>query len=158
MLLDFRFKEVRNARIIWRAVARRLSRWYVEETVGVVAADRPIDLSPMSFLPVTAVASITHRIAGAMLFVGAGYLIYLLDLALESETGFAEARALLEALPGKVALWAVLVALSYHLLAGIKHLLLDFHVGDSLAGGRRGSWLVLVLSALAAIGLGVWLW
>ena len=124
----------------------------------MVAANRPIDLSPTSFLPVTAVASITHRIAGAILFVGAGYLIYLLDMALESETGFAEARALLQALPGIVALWVTLVALSYHLLAGIKHLLLDFHVGDSLAGGRRGSWLALVLSALAAIGLGVWLW
>ncbi len=93
-----------------------------------------------------------------MLFVGAGYLLYLLDLALQSETGFAEARALLQAPAGKVALWVTLVALSYHFLAGIKHLLLDFHIGDSLAGGRRASWLALVLSALAAIGLGVWLW
>ena len=123
-----------------------------------MAADRPIDLSPTSFLPVTAVASIMHRIAGAILFVGAGYLIYLLDMALESETSFADARALLAAPPGKIVLWAVLVALSYHLLAGIKHLLLDFHVGDSLAGGRRGSWLALVLSAIAAIGLGACLW
>ena len=109
-------------------------------------------------MPVTAVASITHRITGAVLFVGAGYLVYLLDLALGSEAGFAEARALLEGLPGRFALWVVLAALCYHLLAGFKHLLLDFHVGDSLAGGRRSSWLVLVLSALAAIGLGVWLW
>ena len=122
------------------------------------SADRPIDLSPTSFLPVTAVASITHRITGAVLFVGAAYLIYLLDLALGSEAGFAEARAMLEALPGRFALWAVLVALCYHTLAGIKHLLLDFHVGDSLSGARRGSWLVLSLSAFAAVGLGVWLW
>lgn len=122
------------------------------------SADRPIDLSPTSFLPVTAVASITHRITGVVLFVGAGYLVYLLDLSLGSEAGFAKARAMLEGLPGRFALWAVLAALCYHLLAGFRHLLLDFHVGDSLAGGRRSSWLVLVLSALAAIGLGVWLW
>ena len=122
------------------------------------SADRPIDLSPTSFLPVTAVASITHRITGVVLFVGAGYLVYLLDLALGSEAGFAEAREMLEGLPGRFALWAVLAALCYHLLAGFRHLLLDFHVGDSLAGGRRSSWLVLALSALAAIGLGVWLW
>ena len=122
------------------------------------SADRPIDLSHTGFLPVTAVVSITHRVSGAVLFVGSGFLIWLLDRALGSESGFAEAGSLLETLPGRVALWAVLVALSYHLLAGVRHLLLDCHVGDSLAGGRRGSWLVLVLSALAATALGVWLW
>lgn len=122
------------------------------------SADRPIDLSPTSFLPVTAVASITHRMSGALLFVGSGYLIWLLDGALRSESGFAEVRTLLATLPGKVALWAVLVALSYHLLAGIRHLLLDFHVGDSLEGGRRSSWTVLILALAAAIGLGAWLW
>ena len=122
------------------------------------SADRPIDLSPTSFLPVTAVASITHRVSGALLFVGSGYLIWLLDRALRSESGFAEVASLLETLPGKVALWAVLVALSYHLLAGIRHLLLDFHLGDSLEGGRRSSWTVLILAAAAAIGLGAWLW
>ena len=122
------------------------------------SADRPIDLSPTSFLPVTAVASITHRVSGALLFVGSGYLIWLLDRALRSESGFAEAESLLATLPGKAALWAVLVALCYHLLAGIRHLLLDFHLGDSLEGGRRSSWTVLVLAAAAAVGLGAWLW
>lgn len=122
------------------------------------SADRPINLSPTSFLPVTAVASITHRISGALLFVGSGYLIWLLDRALRSESGFAEAESLLETLPGKVALWAVLVALCYHLLAGVRHLLLDFHLGDSLECGRRSSWTVLVLAAAAAVGLGAWLW
>ncbi len=122
------------------------------------SADRPIDLSPTSFLPVTAVASITHRISGALLFVGSAYLIWLLDRALGSESGFAEVQSLLETLPGKAALWAVLVALSYHLLAGVRHLLLDFHLGDSLEAGRRSSWAVLVLAALAAVGLGAWLW
>ena len=122
------------------------------------SADRPIDLSPTSFLPVTAVASITHRVSGALLFVGSGYLIWLLDRALGSESGFAEVGSLLETPPGKVALWAVLVALSYHLLAGIRHLLLDFHFGDSLAAGRRSSWAVLILGVVAAVGLGAWLW
>ena len=123
-----------------------------------VSADRPIDLAPTSYLPVTAVASITHRISGVVLFVGSGYLIWLLDLALGSESGFARARSVLETLPGKVVLWAVLVALCYHLLAGIRHLLLDFHLGDSLEWGRRSSWSVLVLAAAAAVGLGGWLW
>ena len=36
----------------------------------------------------TAIASIVHRITGVFLFLGIGYLLWLLDLALDSEAGF----------------------------------------------------------------------
>lgn len=121
-------------------------------------SNRPVEISPASYLPVTAVASITHRIAGVALFLGLAYLLWLLDMALASEAGFARAAAVIETSLGKLALWAVLAALAYHFIAGIKHLLFDFHVGDSLSGARRGAWLTLAASALAALGLGFWLW
>ena len=120
--------------------------------------NRPVEISPTSYLPVTAVASITHRITGVALFAGLAYLLWLLDMALASEEGFVRAVAFIQTAFGKLALWAVLVALAYHFIAGIKHLLFDFHVGDSLSGARRGAWLTLTASALAALGLGVWLW
>ena len=106
----------------------------------------------------TAVASITHRITGMLVFVGTAYLLYLLDLALDSEAGYARAGALLETGWGKFALWVTLATLAYHFIAGIRHLLLDFHVGDSLAGARRSAWATLLLSLLAAVGIGAWLW
>ena len=121
-------------------------------------SNRPIEISPTSYLPVTAVASITHRIAGVALFVGVAYLIWLLDSALASQSDFDRAAALIDAPLGKFALWAVLAALAYHFVAGIKHLLFDFHVGDSLAGARRAAWLTLASAALAALGIGAWLW
>lgn len=92
------------------------------------------------------------------LFVGTAYLIYLLDVALGSEAGFAQATALLHDPGGKIAAWAVLAALGYHFIAGIKHLLLDFHVGDSLQGARLGSQITLTLAALSAVLAGAWLW
>ena len=104
-----------------------------------MTAERPVNLSvPGLFaaMPVTAVASILHRITGMVLFAGTAYLCYLLDLALGDQAGFERAAAMLGTPAGKAALWAVLAALSYHLLAGIRHLLLDFHVGDTLAGSR----------------------
>ena len=123
-----------------------------------MTSERPVEIAPTSYLPVTAVASITHRITGVALFVGTAYLIYLLDLALDSDAGFARAGALIGTGLGKFALWITLAALAYHFIAGIRHLLLDFHVGDSLVGARRSAWATLGLSFLAAAAAGAWLW
>ena len=124
-------------------------------------SDRPVNL-PLATLffqmPVTATASILHRASGVVLFIGAIYLFYLLDLALEGDAGFAEAQTVIGGGIGRLALWAVLTALGYHFLAGIKHLLLDFHVGDTPSSARTGAWITIVLTVVAAIGAGVWLW
>ena len=120
--------------------------------------DRPVNISPTSYLPIVALASITHRATGMALFVGTAYLIYLLDVASSSAAGFAQATVLLHGPGGKIAAWAVLATLGYHFIAGIKHLLLDFHVGDSLQGARLGSQITLTLAALSAVLAGVWLW
>ena len=124
-------------------------------------AERPINLplpSLFAAMPITASASILHRITGIVLFIGAPFLFYLLDRALDGPDGFDAARAIVEAPLGKFALWLILAALGYHLLAGIKHLLLDFHVGDSIGGGKAGAWLSIVLALIAAALAGVWLW
>ena len=92
------------------------------------------------------------------LFLGFAYLLYLLDLALSSEAGFERAASLLAMTPPKLALWGVLALLAYHLLAGIRHLLLDVHVGDGFAAAKRASWLVFVTTGVAAALLGAWLW
>ena len=121
--------------------------------------ERPISLSLARFRwPATAVASITHRISGVLLFLGFAYLLYLLDLALSSEAGFERAAGLLAMTFPKLALWGVLALLAYHLLAGIKHLLLDLHIGDTLAAAKRASWLVFAVTAGAVALLGAWLW
>ena len=126
-----------------------------------MTAERPVNLSlPGLFaaMPVTAVASILHRISGGVLFLGVFYLCYLLDLALGDEAGFAHAAASVASPAGKLALWAILSALGYHLIAGVKHLLLDFHLGDTLGAARAGSWISIVLSVVAAAAAGLWLW
>jgi len=126
-----------------------------------MTAERPVSLSLLGLfaaMPVTAVASILHRITGIVLFAGALYLCYLLDLALGDQGGFARATVVLATPAGKLALWAILAALGYHLLAGVKHLLLDFHVGDTLTGARFASWVSIVLAVLAAGAAAFWLW
>ncbi|MDE0009124.1 MAG: succinate dehydrogenase, cytochrome b556 subunit [Gammaproteobacteria bacterium] len=124
-------------------------------------SDRPVNLPlPSLFLnmPVTAVTSILHRLSGVALFLGVIYVFYLAELALESAAGFDEAARIVATPFGKLGLWIVLAALAFHFLAGIRHLLLDFHVGDSLRGGQVGGWITFVLTLAAVIVAGAWLW
>lgn len=121
--------------------------------------ERPVYLSLTQFgWPFTAIASITHRVTGVLLFVGVAYLLWLLDMALESEAGFAASVAVVNAPLGKLTLLAVLAALFYHLFAGIKHLVMDFGLGESLEAAKASSAVAFLLTAIATAGAGVWLW
>ncbi|MCO7223451.1 succinate dehydrogenase, cytochrome b556 subunit [Pleionea sp. CnH1-48] len=120
---------------------------------------RPVNLNLLSIrFPVTAISSILHRISGVVLFIGVPVLLWLLGLSLESQTGFEKASAFISAGFGKFLFWAILTALAYHIIAGIRHLLMDAGIGETLSGGMNGARAVLVLGVIAAVLLGVWLW
>ncbi len=109
--------------------------------------------------PMTAVASIGHRLSGVLLVLLTPVLIYVLQLSLHDARGFAEVLGWLGSLPvklvGLVAVWALV----HHFLAGIRHLLQDLGCGTDLAGARRGAWFVslLALGLTLVVGLGVML-
>lgn len=109
-------------------------------------------------LPVTAWVSISHRISGVLLFIGTLVLIWLLDLSLQSAEGFERAQEWVSSPLVKFVLWALLVALIYHTLAGIRHIIMDFGIGESIESGVRSSQIVIVLSVILALVAGVWLW
>lgn len=122
-------------------------------------SDRPVHLNIFKInFPLTAIVSITHRITGVALFVGIAFALYALQIALTGEAGFAEAASLVQQPLAKFVLMALLFVLTFHVVAGIKHLLLDFHVGDSLRAAQIGSQLVIVLSIVITGCLGVLLW
>ena len=121
--------------------------------------DRPVNLNlfKMSW-PIAAIASITHRVTGVVLFVGVAFCLYGLDLALSSTQGFDEAVVLMAHPLGRVVVFGLLLALVYHIVAGIKHLLLDFHMGDSLEAARMGAVVVIIATVGITGVLGVLLW
>lgn len=121
--------------------------------------DRPVNINlfKMSW-PLAAIASITHRITGVVLFVGVAFGLYALDLALSSQEGFAAASELMQQPLAKFIFLGLLLGLVYHLVAGVKHLLLDFHLGDSLEAARIGAVAVIVVSVVITLVLGALLW
>ena len=122
--------------------------------------DRPVNINPLTdyFWPFTAIVSITNRVLGIVLFVGVAFGLYLLDLSLSSEAGFAQAQKFMRMTLVKLVVLFFIFSLTYHLIAGIKHLLLDFHIGDSFEAAQIGSAVVVVSSLLITgiIGLNIW--
>lgn len=120
---------------------------------------RPVNLDIGTMrLPITAWVSISHRISGVVLFIASAGMLWALDMSLSSAEGFARLGELLGSLPSRALLWAVGTALIYHSVAGIKHLVMDFGIGESMEGGVLGSRLVIAASIALSVILGVSLW
>lgn len=117
---------------------------------------RPVNLDIGTIrLPLAAWASFLHRVSGMIVFVGTALLLWVLDLSLSGPEGFASVRDTAGSFLSRLLVWVVLSALAYHIVAGCRHLLMDFGIGESLEGGTLGAKLVLVISGLVIIGLGV---
>ncbi|RUR12998.1 succinate dehydrogenase, cytochrome b556 subunit [Legionella sp. km772] len=120
---------------------------------------RPVnlDLGSMKFPPM-AIASILHRVSGVVLFILLPVMIFLLGQSLQSEETFNQIKIKLSEPYYKFILWAFSTALIYHILAGIRHMIMDLGLGEDLCTGRRTSVLVIVLAVIATIFLGMWIW
>jgi succinate dehydrogenase / fumarate reductase cytochrome b subunit len=111
------------------------------------------DLYRIKF-PVTAVVSMGHRVSGVLLALCVPVLVYLLQLSLSGSDGYARAGALFQH-PAIGAATVVLIwALAHHVLAGVRHLLFDIHVGTALRAARISAWLVLAVE-LAIVMLAI---
>lgn len=126
---------------------------------SLVKDTRPVNLDIATIkLPITAYASILHRISGVFLFVAIGVMIYALDLSLSSAEGFASIAVMLDSLPAKMVVWAVLAGLIYHSVAGVKHLIMDMGYGETYEGGVLGSRITFLVSAVMIALAGLWIW
>lgn len=120
---------------------------------------RPVNLDIATIkLPVTAYVSILHRVSGVFLFAGVAVLLWMLDASLGSQEGFNNIRDLAASPVFQGILWVVLAALAYHTVAGIRHLIMDFGVGESLKGGQFGAKLALIIAIVLIVLAGVWVW
>ena len=109
-------------------------------------------------LSLVPMVSITHRVSGMLLFGGVAFALFLLDMAMTSEAGFDEAKLLLQQTFPKGLMLLLLATLMFHVFVGLKHLLLDLHIGDTVTASRLGSRLVLLLTAASVIILYLKLW
>jgi len=102
-------------------------------------------------MPVGALTSITHRVTGVLLAVGVPFVIYVLDLSLQSPDGYTRVIELFDKWFVKWALILLIWSLAHHLLAGVRHLLSDIDVGSLLPAARRSAWIVNLTGVAVAL-------
>lgn len=120
--------------------------------------NRPVNLELTTIkFPITAIVSGLHRISGIILLGGVLVLMWMLDASLSSEESFESMANLLGHPIAQLVIWTILAALAYHLVAGIRHLIMDMNIGESLEAGRWSARVVLVVSVVLMIAAGVWI-
>ena len=85
-------------------------------------------------------------------------MLYALDKSLSSEEGFGQVKASVTSPLAKLVIWGILSALLYHLVAGVRHLIMDMGIGETLEGGKLGSKIVIAVSVVVIVLAGVWIW
>ena len=116
------------------------------------ATNRPVHLNVLQIkLPIAGIMSILHRATGALMVLAIPFMIYLLDLALEGEQGYAAASNLLDGVLFTLVVFVLVWAVVHHLLAGIRYLLIDVHVGVEKPLYRQTAWVVVVAAPILAI-------
>jgi succinate dehydrogenase / fumarate reductase cytochrome b subunit len=121
---------------------------------------RPVYLNLVAIrLPVPGIASILHRVSGAVLFLfGIPLLLLAVQASLASPESFAALKALFAHPVVKLLTIGFVWAYLHHFCAGIRYLLLDLHVGDDLAPARRSSVAVIAIAVALTLIVGVRLW
>ena len=118
----------------------------------MVKDKRPVYLNLFKIrLPVTAVVSLAHRLSGVLMFLAMPFVVYLLDLSVQSSEGFDQAISIIQH-PFLVVVQILFVwALAHHLFAGIRFLLIDADIGIEKKSASMAAWLVMLMAVLVVI-------
>ena len=96
-----------------------------------------IDLRKIN-LPVSALISITHRLSGIyVFFITLPLMLALIYFSTESEDSFNDLSLFLK--DYKFILSLIVLSfciLWYHILSGVRHLIMDAHIGESLIASK----------------------
>jgi succinate dehydrogenase / fumarate reductase, cytochrome b subunit len=108
-------------------------------------------------LPLAGIVSILHRVSGMLMFLLIPFVLYLLDKSLTSEISFEYLKGFTSNWFVKLVILALVWSYLHHFSAGVRHLLMDMHMGLDKDSGRKSAVAVfaisLPLTALVALKL-----
>ena len=124
-----------------------------------VKKQRPVhlDLQKIRF-PATAIASILHRVSGVIMLFAVGILLWMLNASLASAESFADMQMLFANPLAKFVVWGILTALGYHLIVGIRHLIMDSGRWEELQSGNTSAKISFALAIAVSVLVGIWVW
>ena len=102
-------------------------------------------------MPLAAIVSILHRISGFMMLALLPFVLYLLEQSLRSEISFAYYQGIISYPLVKLIILALVWGYMHHFCAGVRHLVMDTHVGLDKDSARNSSAAVLVISVILTV-------
>ena len=113
------------------------------------------DITTHYKMPPSAIVSILHRVSGAGMFLALPFLLYLFQQSLLSESSFVYFAGIVSHPLAKLVLLGLSWAYLHHFTAGIRHLIMDNHIGLDKDTSQKTARVVLVISLLltALVGL-----
>ena len=129
-------------------------------SLATPAKKRPKNLNLATIrLPLPAIVSILHRFSGAALFLfGIPFLLWVLSCSLARQEGFDRWRDIFGNPLLKIILIGFLWAYLHHFCAGIRHLVMDLHIGLEIEAARATSYAVMGVSVALMAVIGMMLW
>lgn len=121
---------------------------------------RPVNLDLRTIkMPITAKASILHRISAVGLWVGMAFFLPALWVSLSSQSGYETVKALVtDSFSGRFIAWGLLSLLGYYVAATIKHVIQDMGHFEELESGKQIAAAAMIIGAVLSIIAGVWIW
>ncbi|MDB2677972.1 succinate dehydrogenase, cytochrome b556 subunit [Gammaproteobacteria bacterium] len=105
-------------------------------------------------LPLSALLSISHRVSGIMIFfMVLPVFAYILNILLDSPASFI---SYIDAYNGSIFLRTFvlfnLLIFEYHVIAGIRHMLMDFHlISETLSASNTSAKIALIIFIINAL-------
>lgn len=123
-----------------------------EKRMPVKNKKRPVHLDLLRIrLPIGGIVSILHRATGVLLVLALPFSMWVLQQSLVGAEQYQRMTDLLQSFPLRFLLFLLILALTHHFLAGIRHLFQDLDIGISRRGGRLGAWMVLAAGCVVAV-------
>ena len=99
-------------------------------------------------LPLPGVSSILHRISAVAIFLLSLPMMGLLVFSLSSEANYQIIISLFENIMFKTLFSLFIMAIFYHFVSGLRHLVMDFGYWETLKAGRMSALATFILTGL----------
>ncbi len=120
---------------------------------------RPVNLELNTIkFPPSAISSILHRVTGVAMFFALLFVIWAWAVSVHSSEGFANVQAIMDGFFGKFVAIGTASALTYHILGGLRHVVMDLGHWEELESGNTSAKAVIALWVVLTVVLGVALW
>ena len=117
---------------------------------------RPVNLqlNTISFPP-AAIVSILHRVTGVAMFFAMIFVIWAWAVSVHSIDGFEQVKDVMDGAIGKFIAIGTISALIYHILGGIRHVIMDMGHLEELESGNTSAKIIIGLWILLTFVVGV---